>query len=123
MARLYAQVTGVALILLGIVGIVMGDSLLGLNSEIVEDVVHLLAGAVALYAGFGTRSDVPAIQYARIFGVVYLLLGILGFVQSDLFGLLPLRGYRLIDNLVHLALGIIGIYVGFAAPGRRAARA
>ena len=115
MARLYAQVTGVTLIILGLVGIITGDVLLSLNSELVEDIVHLLAGAVALYAGFGTRSDGPAIQYARIFGAVYLLLGILGFVIPRLFGLLPDVGYRIQDNVVHLVLGAIGVYIGFAA--------
>ncbi|MDP9382535.1 MAG: DUF4383 domain-containing protein [Chloroflexota bacterium] len=115
MARLYAQVTGVTLIILGLVGIITGDVLLSLNSELVEDIVHLLAGAVALYAGFGTRSDGPAIQYARIFGAVYLLLGILGFVIPRLFGLLPDVGYRIQDNIVHLVLGAIGLYIGFAA--------
>lgn len=115
MARLYAQVTGVTLIILGLVGIITGDVLLSLNSELVEDIVHLLAGAVALYAGFGTRLDGPAIQYARIFGAVYLLLGILGFVIPRLFGLLPDVGYRIQDNIVHLVLGAIGLYIGFAA--------
>ena len=122
MARLYAQVTGVTLIILGLVGIITGDVLLSLNSELVEDIVHLLAGAVALYAGFGTRSAGPAIQYARIFGAVYLLLGILGFVIPRLFGLLPDVGYRIQDNIVHLVLGAIGLFIGFAAAGRTSAR-
>lgn len=119
MARLYAQVTGVVLILLGILGFFTGNTVLGLNSDVFEDIFHVLAGAVALYAGFGTRDAGPAIQYARIFGVIYLIVGILGFIIPRLFGLVP-TGYNVLDNIVHLVLGAIGIYVGFAAADRTA---
>ncbi len=121
MAKLYAQVTGVVLIILGILGLFVARRLLGLNSDIAEDVIHILAGAVALYAGFGTRSDGPAIQYARVFGPIYLILGILGFVLPRVFGLLP-SGLNVLDNIVHLALGAWGIYAGYAASNRGTAR-
>lgn len=42
--------------------------------------------------------------------VVYLLVGVLGFVLPYLFGLLP-HGYTLVDNLLHLVLGILGLLV------------
>jgi hypothetical protein len=48
--------------------------------------------------------------------VVYLLVGVLGFVIPMLFGLLP-NGYSIVDNLIHLALGVGGIVVGFLLPG------
>jgi uncharacterized membrane protein len=109
----------VVLILLGIIGLFAGNRVLGLNSDILEDIIHILAGAVALYAGFGTRDPGPAIQYARIFGVIYLILGVLGFILPTLFGLLPSR-LLVLDNIVHLLLGLIGVYVGFAAADRTA---
>ena len=117
MAKIYAQVVGVVLILLGIAGLFQDPRLLGLNSDIAEDAIHILAGAAALYAGFGTRSDGPAIQYARIFGPVYLLLGILGFIAPEMFGLLP-NDLLVQDNIVHLALGAAGVYAGYAATDR-----
>ncbi len=122
--RLYAQVTGVVLLLLGIVGLFAGGRLFGiLNIELAEDIIHLLAAAVALYAGFGERVSIgPARAYARIFGAIYLLLGILGFIVPNLFGLLGDRGYTIYDNIVHLALGAIGLFVGFAAGSRGTTR-
>jgi hypothetical protein len=44
--RRYAQIIGVVLILVGLVGLVLGNELfLGiLNIDIVEDIVHLITG-------------------------------------------------------------------------------
>ena len=54
----YAQVLGVILILVGLVGLVLGNELfLGiLNIDILEDVVHLVTGGIYSYVGFG-RTD------------------------------------------------------------------
>jgi hypothetical protein len=46
--------------------------------------------------------------------------GVLGFLVPGLFGLIP-HGYTVFDNLLHLALGIVSIALGFFA-GAGAAR-
>ena len=54
-------------------------------------------------------------------GVIYLVVGILGFVVPMMFGLIP-HGYTLFDDLLHLALGILSLAVAFGlggAPARR----
>ena len=120
-ARTYAQVVGVVLILLGVVGLLLGDELfLGiLNIDVVEDIVHLLSGGLLAYIGFG-RTDNDAVRsVVGIVGVVYLLVGILGFIVPTLFGLIP-NGYTLYDNIVHLALGVLGL-VAAGVPGRSTA--
>jgi len=120
MARLYARVTGVVLLLLGILGLFTSPDLLTLNSELIEDLIHLVSGAAALYVGFGARDDGPAIMYARIFGAVYLLVGILGFVDDRMFGLFPRDNpLEVQDHIVHLGLGIIGLAAGFVTGDRR----
>ena len=55
MARLYAQIVGVVLLLLGLLGLLLGErALLGLvNIDIVEDIIHLLTGGILAYVGFG----------------------------------------------------------------------
>jgi hypothetical protein len=40
--------------------------------------------------------------------------GVLGFLVPGLFGLIP-HGYTVFDNLLHLALGIVSIALGFFA--------
>ncbi len=46
-------------------------------------------------------------------GVVCLLVGVLGFAVPDLFGLLPQEYHPVLDNLIHLSLGVLGVTVGF----------
>ncbi len=119
MARTYAGVVGAAIILIGVVGLLAGEEpLLGLvNIDIVEDLVHLLTGGLLAYVGFGQRDEGLARNVVGGLGVVYLLVGVLGFVIPMLFGLLP-HGYSIVDNLIHLALGAAGIVVAFLLPGR-----
>lgn len=112
-ARTYGQVIGVVLLALGVVGLLSGDQLLGLvNIEILEDVVHLAVGAVLLYVGFMLKDAAMGRSIVTVIGVTLLLVGVIGFVSPNLFGLLPKVGYNVIDNVVHLLLGALGIYVG-----------
>ena len=108
----YAQVLGVVLILVGIVGLLLGDRVwLGiLNVDILEDIVHLITGGILAYVGFG-RADLDlARNVVGGLGVVYLLVGILGFIVPMMLGLVP-HGYTVFDNLLHLALGVLSIAV------------
>ncbi len=122
--RTYAQVLGVVLILIGVVGLILGNTLfLGiLNIDVVEDIVHILTGGILAYVGFG-RLDIGSARTVVIaLGVVYLLVGILGFILPTLFGLIP-HGYTVFDNLLHLLLGVLSIVVAFAERGTTQARA
>lgn len=114
MIRLYAQVVGVVLLLVGVLGLILGDRvLLGiLNIDIVEDIVHLLTGGLLAYVGFGRPDAALARNLVGGLGVVYLLVGVLGFIVPSLFGLIP-DGYTVFDNLLHLALGVLSLVVAF----------
>ncbi len=104
--------------MLGVVGLILGDELfLGiLNIDLVEDIVHLLSGGLLAYIGFGRTDDGTVRSVVGVVGVVYLLVGILGFVVPTLFGLIP-NGYTIFDNIVHLALGALALVVA-GVPGR-----
>ncbi len=121
LAQRYALVVGVVLLLTGLLGLVLGEQLfLGiLNIDILEDVVHLATGGLLTYAGLA-RDVGLARTLVGALGVIYLVVGILGFVVPMMFGLLP-DGYTIFDNLLHLALGIVGIAVALASrPGTTA---
>ncbi len=65
-----------------------------------------------------TRTISPAVTYARVFGVVLTLVGILGFfVTTSQDNVEPLLGFdvNLTHNLVHLATGVLGLVAGFTA--------
>lgn len=126
-ARLYAKIVGVVVLLAGIVGVIAGDpedGLFGLfNIDIVEDIVHLTTGGLLAYVGFaGSNSAVKTVVMA--IGVAYLLVGVLGFVAPELFGLIP-HEYSLADNILHLTLGALALLTALgnaskerATPGR-----
>ena len=117
MLKRFAQILGVVLILVGLVGLVLGDRVwLGiLNVDIVEDIVHLATGGLLAYVGFSGMDLSAARSVVLALGVVYLLVGILGFFVPTMFGLIP-DGYTVFDNLLHLALGGLGLVVALSAP-------
>ena len=122
-ARIYAQIIGVVLLLVGVVGLVLGDQVwLGiLNIDIVEDIVHLLTGGLLAYVGFGRTDPAVTRTVVGVFGIVYLVVGVLGLVVPMMFGLIP-NGYTVFDNLLHLALGVLSIALAWFVGGERAAR-
>jgi hypothetical protein len=121
-ARVFAQIVGVVLLLLGVLGLLLGDELLlGLvNIDIAEDIIHLITGGILAYVGFGQRDEGVARSAVLVLSVIYVLVGLLGFVLPDMAGLLQ-HGYTVGDNLIHLALGILGLVVVFASRGATAA--
>jgi hypothetical protein len=118
LVKRFAQIIGVVLILVGLVGLVLGDKLwLGiLNIDIVEDIVHLATGGLLAYVGFSGMDLSTARSVVLALGVIYLLVGILGFLVPMMFGLIP-HGYTVFDDLLHLALGVLGLAVALSASG------
>jgi hypothetical protein len=115
MVRLYAKIVGVTVILIGVVGLLLGEgSLFGvLNIDLVEDGIHLLTGGLLAYAGFAAKDLKVARAIVGGTGIAYLVLGVVAFARPMLFGLIP-SGYVLVlDNIIHLTLGVLGIFVGF----------
>ncbi len=124
MVRNYAKVVGVVIVLIGVFGLILGErSLFGvLNIDIAEDIVHLVTGG--LMAAVGFRGDIDLVRnVVGGLGVVYLVVAIVGFIVPDLFGLLPHEYHTVFDNLIHLALGVLGIAVAWLIPDPRPARA
>ena len=52
--------------------------------------------------------------FAIVFGAVYVLVGVLGFVLPS--PLLGLFGVNVLHNIVHLAIGGLWLFAAFAAP-------
>ena len=122
-ARIYAQIIGVVLLLVGVVGLVLGNVVwLGiLNVDIVEDIVHLITGGLLAYVGFGRVDPALIRTVVGVLGIIYLVVGVLGFVVPMMFGLIP-HGYTLFDNLLHLALGVLAIALAWFVGGERTTR-
>ncbi len=117
MAKTIAKILGVVFILVGLCGFIM-PNLLGAHLSFTHNVVHILSGAVALYFGFaGSLSG--ARLFCIIFGIVYGLLGICGFLLGTgpdrMFEALAGLGLHLgtMDHIIHILLGVLFLIGGF----------
>ena len=107
---LLARIVGAVLTVVGLVGFFSGDALLMFGLNPLHNVVHLVSGVVGLWAGF---TGGCAVHYNKWFGVIYILVAVLGFVVPDL--MVSLLNINAADNLLHLLLGVVLAGVGFGA--------
>src|SRR5215510_15629687 len=119
MAKAICKVLGVVFLLLGILGFVF-PRLLGMHLSSAHNIIHLISAALALYFGF-VASPSAARAFSLIFGAIYLLLGVLGFIAPGpvirlIQAHLTPGGLRSIaaDNIFHMLLGVVFIIAGLA---------
>ncbi len=109
MAKVYAQVVGIVLLLGGVVGL-FTSKLLGANTATLHNLIHLVSGAIGAYTGFsGSGYRV----FAQVFGVVYTLVALIGFASPGTLGGLGVP-VNTSYNLVHLVIGLWGMWAGFS---------
>jgi hypothetical protein len=113
LVKQFTWILGVVLILVGIAGFFTGDMLLVFKVDTMHNIVHLLSGVLALAAV--SMGESVARLYLIVFGIVYALVAILGFVSTDgtIFGLITINAA---DNYLHtvIALGCLGVGLGSA---------
>lgn len=117
--RMIVQVFGVVLLLVGLLGFIPaltpGGLLLGIfQVDLLHNIVHLATGAAALYLAM-TMGEKGAILFGKVFGVVYALVTVLGFLTGYALGLPGVIAVNMADNLLHVALTAVFLYVGFMA--------
>jgi hypothetical protein len=78
MLRPYAQFMGIAIALIGVLGLILGErSLFGLvNIDLVEDMVHLVTGGLVAYIGYANRDLASVRAVVGGVSVAYLLVGV-----------------------------------------------
>lgn len=109
-SHMFAKVFGPILLLVGILGLVLGDRLLldVLNIDLLEDIIHVASGLLLIYLGF-KASRAIAKTGVLVLGVVYLVVAALGFLAPDLIESIFPHGYTVVDNLIHLATGLLAV--------------
>jgi hypothetical protein len=123
LAQIYALVLGAVLVVVGIVGFLVepsfavGDdaqrgTLIAFDINGWHNVVHLLSGAVGLVMA---RTAANARLFSIGYGVVYVVVTILGFAVGDGGLLLSIIPINTADNLLHLLIAVSGIAVGLAS--------
>ena len=108
----WATILGVILLVVGLWGLVNGNMLLWFEVNSTHNWVHLLSGILALLAGL-TAAGAYAGTYNKVFGVVYLLIGILGLLSVGF--VVDLLVLNTADNWLHIVIGVVTAWVGFKA--------
>jgi len=104
MAKTVAKIMGLVLLLVGVLGFTHVLDPLGAHLSPAHNLVHILTGVISLYFGFaGSLSGAKG--FCIIFGLVYLLLGILGLAMGELH-IGPLI-FGKVDHGIHLIVGAI----------------
>lgn len=89
------------------------------HADAVHNMVHIMSGVLFLIFAFAAPSRTG--MFLKVFGIVYLLLGIIGLLtigsegMTDLLGFLPVNGA---DNYLHIGLGILIFLAGMLPQGR-----
>jgi len=116
-ASLYAVLIGGVLLVAGIIGFFYSasfgspgnvDAVLGiLDVNAWHNLVHIASGAAGLLAfASGPRASRT---YALVFGVVYIVVAIWGFIigsHESILGFIPVNTE---DNILHVILGVLGV--------------
>ena len=124
-AQVACGVLGIALIVIGIIGLaidaswetgnaVSGDAVLGVEFTGWHGMVHIATGLLLLV---GLGDNTRARHVARFFGFVYLVVAIAGWIDGDdVFHLIPANTA---DNILHTGLALMLIGAAMMSKDRR----
>ncbi|HXG40922.1 MAG TPA: DUF4383 domain-containing protein [Candidatus Limnocylindrales bacterium] len=119
LTRTYAAAIGVILVLVGLLGFVdnpiVGSPNAVFPTGVNHNLVHLATGLLALYVAFGLQGRAQATAVVG-FGILYLVIFVALVVSPTLFGLL--EPVNVADHVLHAALGLVSLAVGYLARGQ-----
>jgi hypothetical protein len=126
MAKTIAMVFGAIYLIVGVVGFFPGvgsglsitppATMFGLQVNGLHNLVHIIIGAMGLMATTQAR----AVLFCRLWGVILLILGVLGFFTPSLLGYVPIGGYDIYLHIASAAVLLIGGFMGASAAPRTA---
>jgi hypothetical protein len=115
MVKTAAIIFGVVFLAVGILGFVPGatnnDMLLGMFMvNPAHSMVHIASGVIFLICGMAGAG--PSRMFFKIFGIVYALVAVLGFVKGEGM-LLGLISNNMPDVWLHVVLAVAMLWLGF----------
>lgn len=122
--RYWMLFAGISLVGAGLIGFVPGNpiassdpnSLFRVNAA--HNVVHLGTGALALWIGSATRG-LDLANWTIGFGALYAVVALLLIVDPTMFGIFADAPANAADHLLHAALAVVSIALGYMARERR----
>jgi hypothetical protein len=115
MAKNFALLFGLVFVVVGILGFVGGLGIVGPTgffvTDTAHDLVHLLSGIVLVLVSVAAPSKSKSALV--VFGIVYLLVTVLGFMSAS-GSILGLLAINTADNYLHLVLGLALLLAGLS---------
>ena len=114
MAKGFSLILGIVLLAVGIVGTITGGhnhTLIIFGINLTHNLVHILSGILAIAAA--SSGEQYAKLYCLIFGAVYGLVTVAGFIS--LTPVVDLLNLNMADNVLHLAISATCLWVGAQA--------
>lgn len=102
-------ILGIVLLLVGVAGFFVDGTLIIFQVDTIHNIIHVLSGVVALFAV--STSLAYARMYLIVFGLVYGLVTVLGFMSGNILGLFQVN---MADNYLHAAIAVVCLVVGFS---------
>jgi hypothetical protein len=117
-AKTAAILIGLIFIAIGLLGYI-DNPIVGTSDEAifhadsVHNIVHIVSGALFLLVALAAPGSAGG--FMKLFGLVYLIIGIVGFVQYGTSGMGKVLGFLHVngaDNFLHVGLGIVIFLAG-----------
>ncbi len=109
----WAWLFAIVFIVLGILGYVPGITSNGMlfgifDMDAMHSVIFIITGIVA---AISAASVSASRTYFKVFGVIYALAAIIGFIQGDT--IVGLMDVNMADHILHLVIAVVALWVGF----------
>jgi hypothetical protein len=110
--KIILYIVGIIAVLSGVVGFFGDNSVLGIyDASIAQNIVHIILGLVLLMSVMKGQTILT-----KIVGIVFVILGILGFIISDN-TVLGIVVNSIATNSLHLVLGVVILLISFMNKG------
>lgn len=107
--KIFTKILGIVLVLVGIAGFFVDGYLLMFEVDTMHNIVHLVTGLLALSS---SSSYKLSRTFLILFGFVYGVVAIVGFIQGSVIGLFDVNDA---DNLLHTAIAAACLLIGFGS--------
>lgn len=120
-AKTAALIIGFTFIAVGLIGFT-GNPIVGagaiFHTDVIHNMVHVVSGVLFVLVALAATAYIKG--FMKLFGIVYFLLGVIGFFTIGASGMTVLLGFLHIngpDNFLHVALGIVIYLAGSITRG------
>ena len=120
-AKKLSLLFGVVFIAVGLLGFV-SNPIIGISegaifhADTMHNIVHIASGVLFLLVALAAPAS--SRRFLLLFGIVYFLIGVLGFVSMGTTGMGQVLGFLHVngaDNYLHVGLGLVILIAGIAS--------